>query len=262
MKTITWLALVVGAPTLMTVGCRDATGPGSLRVSITAVSTDGPLGVLDASGSQWLVGCDAGLMLRVTGRDDEGVRWTGASLDFSGGAGGTVAFDAAELASLFGGPDLGPGEERYVAVRFMAPEPFRLAGRFRYVPMGGGRERTAEYTQECVPPGGVVTGTYVLRTINDVPLPAPSENFTVEYDTLRFFPNMTYTLSVDVVESTPSRAGPEPYRIPSADILNLGAIGPGTAAAEGSVRRAPGWLIYTETRPGRPTFVWRFEKVQ
>lgn len=255
------MRLLSMAAILVLAGCGDATGPDSLRVIITPVTTDGPLGTFDPTGRHWLVACDAGVTVRVTGSDDQGIRWTGASVNFTGGGSSTLTLAADEVASLFGGAVLGTAEERYASLRFSAPEPFRVTARFTYVAVGGGRERSTEYAHECIPPGGALDGAYVLRTINGVALPAASLTGVIDYDTLRFLPNMTYTMSGAATGSPPAAAGPDPYRIPLADVVELTVIGPGTVASPGSVRREPGWLTYTQTLPGRESYVWRFQRI-
>jgi hypothetical protein len=248
---------------LLVVGCDNPTAsPRTIELSITGPES---LQIRPSRypNDDWRVECDVDLVLSARGGGkDASASWTGGTLQWHRASDGVVTttdrLTSAEAAEFWGPRQVRTGEEHISSWSFWDAEPFRLSLEFTYRTAPGSEEKRTEYTVRCEPPAPPLSGRYALRTINDRPLPAPSGSWhEVHYDTLTFFPNLTYTQNNRVLGSElyEHNSFPVPYQVLSDDSVFLPLYG-------GAVYRSATGLTFVERGCcGRPDYVWRFEKV-
>ena len=255
---------LLGITGAIAAACGDSTGPTShsqLELSAADAPTMHHHQYPDRS---WGVECTEPVTAQLNADPATSITWLGATFSWYDARTNqlllTRTLSADSIAYYWGGSTLAGGQSQDLLFDFWSTEPFRIQMLFQYRETGTQALQSGTASFACAPPGKAVEGTYVLSTINGVRVPA----YGVNYDTLTFFSNLTYTTSGslgDVSSHDGGSTGPDPYDVLSESELSLPILifGEGTGTPW---TRSGTTLTYLQSDCcGRPSKTWRFDLV-
>ena len=262
-RTRARLALLSAAAALAA-ACGDSTAPtshGQLELSATGAPTLHHHQYPDRS---WGVECTEPVSAQLHADAGRSITWLGASFSWYDLATNRLLLTRTEsadsLAYYWGGATLDAGQSQDLLWSFWNTEPFRVRMDFQYRETGTEAMQIATVSFTCAPPGKAVAGTYALTTINGVRVPA----YGVNWDTLTFFPNLTYTTSGslgDLSSHYGGATGPDPYDVVSESELSMPILIFGEGTGESWTRSGTTLTYVQRDCCGRPSTTWRFDLV-
>ena len=265
------LSLLVACP-FVALSCGDGTGP----VETGRITVRGPAALhpqvrwYNSVDTPPRLECEVSLHAQLSANGSKTpAHLVGGALHWSHWSDSTVAETEelpAEAARAYWGTSEMEANVAYLTrMTFWAAEPFRVTLDLHYTLGADAAPRTTSYTLRCEPPAPPLNARYVLRTINGVPLPAPSGQGTVYVDTIDFLPNLTYTTRGQIVgprigSSDLVPTSPRVYAIPSAGVVEFGEIMYGVSGRHATLSASA--LDATEHYQGEALpYVWRFERI-
>jgi hypothetical protein len=257
------LALAAGLAALAA-ACSDSTAPtshGQLELSAADAPTLHHHQYPDRS---WGVQCTEPVTAQLHADAGHSITWLGATFSWFDAATGrlllTRTIGADSLAYYWGSSTLGAGQSQDLLWDFWNTEPFKIRMDFQYRETGTQALQIATVNFTCAPAGKRMEGMYALSTINGVRVPA----YGVNWDTLTFFPNVTYTTSGslgDLGSHYGGTTGPDPYDVISESELSMPILIFGEGTGESWTRSGTTLTYVQRDCCGRPSTTWRFDLV-
>ncbi len=255
-------ALLIASTALVVAACGESTSPHQNQpLQLDLSGADAPA-LIHAGGPTggWGVECaeDIGAHLH----DASGsITWAGVGVVISdaitGQPIGFKDFDSTTTGALWGAQTLAAGASQQIHLNIWAEVPYRAHVELQYHDNGAGPQHGAVFDFHCTPGGTPLTGTYVLTSINYVPLPS----FGVVSDTISFFSNLTYSargsLGDAVATATRVTANATPYELFGDTAVSMSVLVP-SLNGSGIVRRGTTTLEYVYHH-GPVDEVYRFD---